>query len=116
MDNTIEIARRCAYRPLKREPILPPSLTADAASSARDGTEAEELRRQSEQGLKERLAEHGMAPGHDAAAYAERLAFELDVITGMNYQGYFLIVADFIKWAKAEGIPVGPGRGSRVDA
>jgi len=112
LDNTIEIARRCAYRPLKREPILPPSLTADAASSARDGTEAEELRRQSEQGLKERLAEHGMAPGHDAAAYAERLAFELDVITGMNYQGYFLIVADFIKWAKAEGIPVGPGRGS----
>ena len=53
-----------------------------------------------------------MAPGYDAAAYAERLAFELDVITGMNYQGYFLIVADFIKWAKAEGIPVGPGRGS----
>ena len=53
-----------------------------------------------------------MAPGFDAAAYADRLAFELDVITGMNYQGYFLIVADFIKWAKAEGIPVGPGRGS----
>ena len=46
------------------------------------------------------------------AAYAERLAFELDVITGMNYQGYFLIVADFIQWAKAKGIPVGPGRGS----
>ena len=53
-----------------------------------------------------------MAPGHDAAAYEQRLAFELDVITRMNYQGYFLIVADFIKWAKAEGIPVGPGRGS----
>ena len=53
-----------------------------------------------------------MAPGHDEAGYAARLAFELDVITGMNYQGYFLIVADFIKWAKAEGIPVGPGRGS----
>ena len=44
--------------------------------------------------------------------YHARLAFELDVITRMNYAGYFLIVADFIKWAKAEGIPVGPGRGS----
>jgi len=112
LDSTVEIARRCAYRPLKRKPILPPFLSPDAASSAGDGTEAEELRRQSEQGLKERLAQHGMAHGHDAEAYAERLAFELDVITGMNYQGYFLIVADFIKWAKAQGIPVGPGRGS----
>ncbi len=112
LDTTVEIARRCAYRPHKRKPILPPFLNPDAASSAGDGTEAEELRRQSEQGLKERLARHGMAPGHDAAGYAERLAFELDVITGMNYQGYFLIVADFIKWAKAQGIPVGPGRGS----
>ncbi len=112
LDNTIEIARRCAYRPLQRQPILPPFLTGGEASSALAETEAAELRRQSEAGLKERIAQHGVAPGHDAAAYAARLAFELDVITGMNYQGYFLIVADFIKWAKAEGIPVGPGRGS----
>jgi DNA polymerase III subunit alpha len=112
LDNTIEIARRCAYRPLQRQPILPPYLTGGEASSALAETEADELRRQSEAGLKERIAQHGVAPGHDEAAYAERLAFELDVITGMNYQGYFLIVADFIKWAKAEGIPVGPGRGS----
>ena len=100
------------YRPLQRQPILPPFLTGGEASSALAETEAAELRRQSEAGLKERIAQHGVAPGYDAAAYAERLAFELDVITGMNYQGYFLIVADFIKWAKAEGIPVGPGRGS----
>jgi DNA polymerase-3 subunit alpha len=112
VDNTVEIARRCAYRPLQRQPILPPYLTGSEASSALGETEADELRRQSEAGLKERIAQHGVAPGYDAEAYAERLAFELDVITGMNYQGYFLIVADFIKWAKAEGIPVGPGRGS----
>jgi DNA polymerase-3 subunit alpha len=112
LDNTIEIARRCAYRPLQRQPILPPYLTGGEASSALGETEAAELRRQSEAGLRERIAQHGVAPGYDAEAYAERLAFELDVITGMNYQGYFLIVADFIKWAKAGGIPVGPGRGS----
>ena len=97
---------------MQRQPILPPYLTGGEASSALAETEAAELRRQSEAGLKERIAQHGVAPGHDEAAYAARLAFELDVITGMNYQGYFLIVADFIKWAKAEGIPVGPGRGS----
>src|SRR5690606_17384696 len=52
------------------------------------------------------------APGLDAAAYRERLAFELSVIERMRYAGYFLIVSDFIKWAKAQAIPVGPGRGS----
>ncbi|MET0346911.1 MAG: DNA polymerase III subunit alpha, partial [Methyloceanibacter sp.] len=112
LDNTIEIARRCAYRPLQRQPILPPFLTGVEAPEQRAETEAAELRRQSEQGLKERIAQHGVAEGFDEAAYAERLAFELDVITRMNYQGYFLIVADFIKWAKAQSIPVGPGRGS----
>ncbi len=112
IDNTIEIARRTAFRPLQRQPILPPFLTGGEASSALAETEAAELRRQSEAGLKKRIAQLGVAPGHDEAAYAARLAFELDVITGMNYQGYFLIVADFIQWAKAKGIPVGPGRGS----
>ena len=112
LESTVEIARRCAYRPLQRQPILPPFLTGGEASTALGETEAAELRRQSQAGLNDRIAQYGVAPGFDAAAYAERLAFELDVITGMNYQGYFLIVADFIKWAKAEGIPVGPGRGS----
>ena len=112
LDNTLEIARRGAYRPLEGMPILPPFLTGGVATSALAETEAAELRRQSEAGLTERLAQHGTAPGYDANAYAERLAFELGVVTGMNYQGYFLIVADFIQWAKAQGIPVGPGRGS----
>ena len=55
---------------------------------------------------------HGLSQGTTEEDYRERLAFELDVITRMNYAGYFLIVADFIKWAKAHDIPVGPGRGS----
>ncbi len=110
IDNTIEIARRCAYRPKERAPILPQFVNATAASEAE--SEAAELRRQSEGGLAQRLATEGPAAGFDEGAYRDRLAFELDVITRMNYQGYFLIVADFIKWAKAQGIPVGPGRGS----
>jgi DNA polymerase III subunit alpha len=112
LENTVEIAQRCAHRPMQRDPILPPFLTGGEATSALAETEAAELRRQAEAGLKERIAQTGTAPGEDAASYAKRLAFELDVITGMNYQGYFLIVADFIKWTKAKGIPVGPGRGS----
>jgi DNA polymerase III subunit alpha len=112
LDNTIEVARRCAFRPEERTPILPPFLTGGSVRSALAETEAAELRRQAAAGLKERVAQYDLAPGYDAATYAERLAFELDVITGMNYQGYFLIVADFIKWAKAQNIPVGPGRGS----
>ena len=111
-ETTIEIARRCSYRPKERAPILPQFLTATLTSEAQGDIEAAELRRQSEAGLAARLAGEGMAQGYDAKAYAERLAFELGVITGMNYQGYFLIVADFVQWAKARGIPVGPGRGS----
>jgi len=112
IETTIEIARRCSYRPKEHAPILPQFLIATRSSEAQGDIEAAELRRQSKAGLASRLASVGAAPGCDAKAYAERLAFELDVITGMNYQGYFLIVADFIQWAKARGIPVGPGRGS----
>ena len=59
-----------------------------------------------------RLAADPLAPGFTAADYQKRLAFEIDVISKMKFPGYFLIVADFIQWAKANGIPVGPGRGS----
>jgi DNA polymerase-3 subunit alpha len=107
--STIEIAERCAFRPTTRKPILPRfAVGADAAES----DEAAELRRQAEEGLKNRLKVHGLSQGISEEDYHERLAFEIDVITRMNYAGYFLIVADFIKWAKAQGIPVGPGRGS----
>ncbi len=63
-------------------------------------------------GLTERLASRGLTPGFTEENYRDRLEFELSVIEKMKYPGYFLIVADFIKWAKAQGIPVGPGRGS----
>jgi DNA polymerase-3 subunit alpha len=112
IDNTIEVARRCSYRPREQAPILPQFVNGTRSSRAQGETEAAELRRQSEAGLARRLSEEGPAPGYDTRTYTERLAFELNVVTGMNYQGYFLIVADFIQWAKARGIPVGPGRGS----
>jgi DNA polymerase III subunit alpha len=110
IENTIEIAKRCAFRPTSRKPILP-----QFVPHAKDAAEAEarELRAQAEAGLSCRLA---AIPEHLRAAseedYRNRLAFELDVIIRMKFPGYFLIVADFIQWAKGQGIPVGPGRGS----
>jgi DNA polymerase-3 subunit alpha len=105
--STVEIARRCSFRPKTRQPILPRFTTGD-----READEVAELRRRALAGLERRIAVHGVAPGRTPEEYRERLDFELKVIGGMNYAGYFLIVADFIQWAKARGIPVGPGRGS----
>jgi DNA polymerase-3 subunit alpha len=105
--NTVEIAQRSAYRPLTRKPILPRFVSTGNAED-----EAAELRRQAEIGLEARLASQGMAEGIAPETYRDRLAFELDVIVKMQFPGYFLIVADFIKYAKSENIPVGPGRGS----
>ncbi len=100
LENTVEIARRCAFAVAKRNPILP--------KFADD--EVNELRRVAADGLAARLAviPHAVS----IADYEARLAFELGVIEQMGFPGYFLIVADFIQWAKAQGIPVGPGRGS----
>ena len=106
--STVEIAERCAFRPKTRAPILP-RFTAEGGVA---NDEPAELRRQAEQGLELRLKAHGVAPGQTEESYRERLAFELGVIERMKYAGYFLIVADFIQWAKHQGIPVGPGRGS----
>jgi DNA polymerase III subunit alpha len=103
--NTLVIAQRCAFMAPKRKPILP-SMAGD-----RDA-EAAQLRADAAAGLEARLALYPDLTDADRAAYAERLAFEADVIIGMGFPGYFLIVADFIKWAKARDIPVGPGRGS----
>ncbi len=104
IDNTLVIARRCAFMPEKRQPILPPF----ASDSGRE--EPAELHAQASDGLDRRLA--AMSDGPDPAPYYERLEFELDVIVRMGFAGYFLIVADFIQWAKRQSIPVGPGRGS----
>ncbi|WP_193370563.1 DNA polymerase III subunit alpha [Pelagibius marinus] len=113
VDNTLVVAERCAYFPEFVSPILPPFTTEGGRS------EEEELLAQSEGGLEARLEKQVFTEDMDAAAreaaarpYRERLAFELGVIQEMGFAGYFLIVADFIKWAKAHGIPVGPGRGS----
>src|SRR5262245_7544479 len=104
--STVEIAERCAFRPATRRPILPRFTTGES------GDEAAELRQQAWEGLQQRIKTHGLAPGQTEDQYRERLAFELNVIERMKYPGYFLIVSDFIKWAKSRGIPVGPGRGS----
>ena len=100
LHSTVEIARRCAFAVYKRKPILP--------KFADD--EVQELRRVANEGLQSRLAviPHSVSP----AEYQARLDFELDIIEKMGFPGYFLIVADFIKWAKDHDIPVGPGRGS----
>ncbi len=113
IDNTIVVARRCAYRSPVREPILPRFATAAGLS------EADAFRDQGRHGLEARLESEVYSAEMDATAreeaarsYRERLEFELDVIVDMDFSGYFLIVADFIQWAKSAGIPVGPGRGS----
>ena len=100
LENTVEIARRCAFMASKRKPILP--RFAD--------DEVEELRRQAWEGLEKRLAVIELAAPREE--YEARLKFEIDIIEKMGFPGYFLIVSDFIKWAKQHDIPVGPGRGS----
>ena len=105
---TVEIARRCSFRPRTRKPILPNYTSLDGVVLDAEAA----LREQAATGLAARLAAHGPAPGFDEDDYAKRLAFELDVIANMKFPGYFLIVSDFIQWAKAQDIPVGPGRGS----
>ena len=108
--NTMVVAQRCAVKAPSRAPILP-SLAGD-----RDA-EAEKLREDARNGLEDRLLRLADLAGEpiseeERKTYQDRLEFELDVIIQMGFPGYFLIVADFIKWAKVQGIPVGPGRGS----
>ena len=101
--NTAVIAQRCAVAAPQRKPILP-RLSDD---------EDEQLVRDAKAGLEKRLDFLAtLGTNVDGQLYRERLDFELAVITRMGFAGYFLIVADFIQWAKANDIPVGPGRGS----
>lgn len=109
ISNTLVIAQRCSYRPQPRDPILPKY----------SDDESEELALKAKHGLELRLRDHVFTEGMSEAEcetiaqpYRERLDFELGVIIKMQFPGYFLIVADFIQWAKNNGIPVGPGRGS----
>jgi DNA polymerase-3 subunit alpha len=106
--NTVEVAKRCSLE-IKLGASMLPAYPVPAGS-----TTEQFLRDESQHGLDERLKQsralHGVSP--DAAAYGERLALELGVICSMGFAGYFLIVADFIRWARENGVPVGPGRGS----
>jgi len=106
--STVEIAQRCIFRPRTAKPILPRFSAANGSAEDEDAA----LRARAEEGLTARIAAHGVAPGETEESYRERLAFELGVIGRMKYSGYFLIVSDFIQWAKESRIPVGPGRGS----
>ncbi len=99
VENTIEIARRCAWRPVKRKPILP-VFQPESGLSAQA-----ELKAQAEAGLDRRLKSAPLAA--DRKAYDERLEYELGIINRMGFPGYFLIVSDFMKWTRAQGIPVG---------
>jgi DNA polymerase III subunit alpha len=114
--NSVEIAQRCAVRPVPRAPILPKyveqgdALTADFTPEQQKAYENEQLKIQSRAGLEARLTKRPMVASREV--YEARLEFELDVIANMGFAGYFLIVADFIRWAKENAVPVGPGRGS----
>ena len=100
IENTVEIAMRCSFRPRSRDAMLPrfsPNADADLAQEAKKGLEV-------------RFKE--LSGVDDKKVYLDRVSYELAVIKNMGFSGYFLIVADIVKWAKAKGIPVGPGRGS----
>ena len=105
-DNTLVIARRCAYMPEPRKPILP------SYTKLQGRSEEEALRDLARTGLEELRVLDRLADGIEFTKYEERLVYELDMIVKMGFAGYFLIVADFIQWAKDNGVPVGPGRGS----
>ncbi len=99
VDNTLEIARRCAFRVKKHKPILPAFKIAEGRNAT------EELRIQSEEGLRRRIKAKGTHVAEEK--YWARLDYELGVITNMGFEGYFLIVSDFMKWARAKTIPIG---------
>jgi DNA polymerase-3 subunit alpha len=103
--NTVQIARRCSLQLTLDQPRLP-DYPVPAGSTPNDF-----LRTEAASGLETRLSALAIT-GEDAARYRTRLAAELDVICPMGFAGYFLIVADFIRWAREHGVPVGPGRGS----
>jgi len=113
IENTINIAKQCHIMAFERPPSLP------RFSNEKDFDEGEELRNQAHQGLKERLELKAKIENLSLEEikeiedeYFQRLDYEIGVIIKMDFPGYFLIVSDFIKWAKNHNIPVGPGRGS----
>jgi len=112
--NTVEIARRCSLKLTLGKPQLPNFPTPILDDGTTMPMEAY-FRELSYEGLEQRLVQLFPDAGKRDAErprYVERLEFELGTIIKMGFPGYFLIVSDFIRWAKANGCPVGPGRGS----
>ena len=111
LENNLILPYRCDFRPLPSKPILP-----NISSNAIDANEI--LQTEAAQGLKEKFKTNFNIENKDLSTnekfinYKERLEHEIDIISKMNYAGYFLIVSDYIKWAKKNNIRVGPGRGS----
>ena len=111
LENNLILPYRCDFRPLPSKPILP-----NISSNAIDTNEI--LQTQSVHGLKEKFKTifnidiKDLSTNEKFINYKERLEHEIDIISKMNYAGYFLIVSDYIKWAKKNNIRVGPGRGS----
>lgn len=106
LENSVEIAKRCSVELKLGTPFLPDYPVPDGL------TMAEYFRQLSHAGLDQRFAALSIETAETQKLYRERLDFELNVIIQMGFPGYFLIVMDFIQWAKDHGIPVGPGRGS----
>lgn len=106
LDNSLELARRCNLELRLGTYFLPAFPVPD------DHTLDSWIHSTAHEGLTKRLEKAPIAPGHTREGYFERLDIELGVICKMGFPGYFLIVADFINWAKQNDIPVGPGRGS----
>ena len=112
LENNYNFPLRCSYRPLFSNPILP------NISSDKDGNADEILKKDSIEGLKVKfnkifnLSDEDLENNNSYKEYKNRLNHELSIIIEMKYSSYFLIVADYIKWAKNNDIPVGPGRGS----
>ena len=104
LDNAVEVARRCNLELELGKSHLPQYPLAEGR------TAAQELTEQAEAGLAARLADDPLSP--DPAPYRARLATEIVTIADMGFAGYYLIVADFTRWARTHGVPVGPGRGS----
>ena len=108
IENTLAIAQRCAFCLHKIKPFMPQFKTPNGK------TQEETLREMAKNGLEERLERIKSQPDFEKIrpTYFERMEYELGVIEKMGFSGYFLIVADYVRWAKSQGIPVGPGRGS----
>ena len=108
LENNYYLPRRCSYRPKSSQPILP------NISSDKGGDADQILKNLSIEGLDNKIVNEisSYNSNKDISIYKDRLDHELKIITEMKYSSYFLIVSDYIKWAKSNDIPVGPGRGS----